>query len=88
LPLSTILIFDFRIVPTVWYFRIVSTVWYFRIVPTVWYFRIVPTVWYFRIVSTVWYFRIVPIQRNKNRILFNSVELSTLYIILRENIIK
>ena len=38
LPLSTILIFDFGIVPTVWYF------WYFRIVPTVWYFRIAPTV--------------------------------------------
>ena len=48
--------FDFRIVPTVWYFRIVSTMWYFRIVPTVRYFRIVSTVWYFRIVSTVWYF--------------------------------
>ena len=28
LPLSTILIFDLRIVSTVWYFRIVSTVWY------------------------------------------------------------
>jgi hypothetical protein len=43
LPLSTILIFDFRIVPTVWYFRIVPTVWYFTIVPTVWYYTIVPT---------------------------------------------
>jgi hypothetical protein len=36
-------IFDFRIVQTVWYFRIVQTVWYFRIVHTVWYFRIVQT---------------------------------------------
>ena len=53
--LSTTLMFDFGIVPTVWYFRIVPTVWYFRIVPTVWYFRIVPTVWYFRIVPTVWF---------------------------------
>ena len=56
LPLSTIFIFDFGIVPTVWYFGIVPTVWYFGIVPTVWYFRIVPIVWYFRIVPTVWYF--------------------------------
>jgi hypothetical protein len=40
------LIFDFGIVPTVWYFGIVPTVWYFGIVPTVWYFGIVPTVWY------------------------------------------
>jgi hypothetical protein len=47
LPLSTILIFDFGIVPTVWYFFIVPTVWYFFIVPTVWYFFIVPTVRYF-----------------------------------------
>jgi hypothetical protein len=38
LPLSTILILDFRIFLTVWYFRIVLTVWYFRIVLTVWYF--------------------------------------------------
>jgi hypothetical protein len=45
--LSTILIYDFGIVLTVWYFRIVLTVWYFRIVLTVWYFRIVLTVWYF-----------------------------------------
>ena len=28
-PLSTILIFDFGIIPTVWYFRIIPTVWYF-----------------------------------------------------------
>ena len=34
-PLSTILIFDFWIVPTVWYFWIVPAVWYFWIVPTV-----------------------------------------------------
>jgi hypothetical protein len=60
LPLSTIFLLDFEIVPTVWYFRTVPTVWYFRIVPTVWYFRTVPTVWYFGIVPTVWYFRIVP----------------------------
>ena len=53
---STILIFDFGIVPTMWYFRIVPTMWYFRIVPTVWYFGIVPTVWYFEIVPTMWYF--------------------------------
>ena len=46
LPLSTILMFDFGIVPTVWYFGNVPTVWYFGIVPTVWYFGIVPTVWY------------------------------------------
>ena len=32
LPLSTILMFDFGIVPTVWYFGIVPTVWYFGIV--------------------------------------------------------
>ena len=29
LPLATILIFDFGIVPTEWYFGIVPTVWYF-----------------------------------------------------------
>jgi hypothetical protein len=51
--LSTVLIFDFGTVPTVWYFGIVPTVWYFGIVPTVWYFGIVPTVWYFGIVPTV-----------------------------------
>jgi len=60
LPLSTTLIFDIFIVPTVWYFFIVPTVWYFFIVLTVWYFFIVPTVWYFFIVPTVWYFFIVP----------------------------
>ena len=34
-PLSTVLIFDFGTVPTVWYFGIVPTVWYFGIVPIV-----------------------------------------------------
>ena len=59
LSLSTIPIFDFRTVLTVWYFRTVLTVWYFRTVLTVWYFRTVLTVWYFRTVLTVWYFRTV-----------------------------
>jgi hypothetical protein len=43
-PLSTVLIFDFGTVPTVWYFEIVTTVWYSGIVPTVWYFGIVPEI--------------------------------------------
>jgi hypothetical protein len=60
LTISTIWLFDFRNVPTVWYFRNVPKVWYFKNVPTVWYFRNVPTVWYFRNVPTVWYFRNVP----------------------------
>ena len=60
LPLSTILIFDFRTVQTMCYFRTVQTMWYFRTVQTMWYFRTVQTMWYFRTVQTMWYFRTVP----------------------------
>ena len=63
LPLSTISIVDFGIVPTVWYFGTVPTVGYFGIVPTVWYFGTVPTVWYFGTVPTVGYFGAVPTVR-------------------------
>ena len=59
LPLSTILIFDFRTVQTMWYFRTVQTMWYFRTVLTMCYFRTVQTMWYFRTVLTMWYFRTV-----------------------------
>ena len=74
LPLSTILMFDFGIVPTVWYFGIVPTVWYFGIVLTVWYFGIVPTVWYFGIVPTVWYLFVFHfITKNEIKVFFWNV---------------
>jgi hypothetical protein len=55
LPFSTIYVFDFGTVPTVWYCGTVPTVRYCGTVPTVWYCGTVPTVWYYRTVPTVRY---------------------------------
>ena len=46
LPLSTILIFNFRIVPTVWYFFYFILEWFRQCGIFLFYFRMVPTVWY------------------------------------------
>ena len=72
MPISAILIFDFGVIPTVWYFGVVPTVWYFGVVPTVWYFGVVPTVWYFFVFHFIYVISIHRVPSHIPFLIFNN----------------